>query len=308
MSAGLITIAYGPHKYMRMAEALALSYRRWNPELPFCVVTDEANAERLAAYYDTVKIIDPTFGKGVAQKLSVDRYSPFDETLFVDSDCVFYHDPELTWNAYATDDFVIKGWRYLSRRDNHDNVGNLGLLLEQTGLDRMGSFNSGLFYFRRTERAQHLFDTARAIYDRRADLAFKPFKNAPVAHEPVLAIAMEICGIGFSPWAPETGMETWISMRNMQSVNVLRANSKVVKNGKTVEPALIHYNVDGQISLAYLRDIFRLMYEGKPLGGLRAHVAATSLRLWYLGQKYGKRLNSGLRKHLSVPGGLRPAR
>jgi hypothetical protein len=48
MSAGLITIAYGPHKYMRMAEALALSYRRYHPKLPLCVVTDEANAERLA--------------------------------------------------------------------------------------------------------------------------------------------------------------------------------------------------------------------------------------------------------------------
>ena len=107
MSAGLITIAYGPHKYMRMAEALALSYRRWNPKLPFCVVTDQANAERLAGYYDVVRIIDPSYGKGVAQKLCVDRYSPFDETLFVDSDCVFYHDPALTWNGYAIDDFVI---------------------------------------------------------------------------------------------------------------------------------------------------------------------------------------------------------
>ena len=307
MSAGLLTIAYGPHKYVRMAEALALSYRRWNPTLPFCVVTDQANAEQLAAYYDIVRIVDPSYGKGVAQKLCVDRYSPFDETLFVDSDCVFYHDPALTWKGYATDDFVIKGWRYLSRQDEHDNVGNLGLLLEQTGLDRMGSFNSGLFYFRNTPRAQQLFDTARTIYERRAELAFKPFKNAPVAHEPVLAIAMEMCGIGFSPWDPETGMETWISMRNMQSVNVLQGNSRVTKHGQTLEPTLIHYNVDGQISLAYLRDIFRLLYENKPLGEWRARIAALSLRLCYLTQKYGKRLNSGIRKHAPISG-LRHAR
>jgi hypothetical protein len=300
MSAGLITIAYGPQKYMRMADALALSYRRWKPKLPFCVVTDQANAGRLGACYDIVRIIDPSYGKGVAQKLCVDRYSPFDETLFVDSDCVFYHDPMLTWNAYATDDFVIKGWQYLSRADEHKNVGNLRLLLEQTGLEKMGSFNSGLFYFRRTERAQRLFDTAREVYERRNDLAFKPFKNAPVAHEPVLAIAMEKCGIGFSPWDPTTGMETWISMRHMRSVNVLKANSKVTKHGKTVEPALIHYNVDGQISLAYLRDIFRLAYEHQPLGELRVRIAALWLRSWYLLQKYGSRLG-GIRKHLFPP-------
>ena len=285
MSAGLITIAYGPRKYVRMAEALARSYRRWNPELPICVVTDRANVDRLAACYDMVRLIEPSYGKGVAQKLCVDRYSPFDETLFVDSDCVFYHDPMRTWRAYATDDFVIKGWRYLTRQDRHVNVGNLGLLLEQTGLERMGSFNSGLFYFRRSEQAQRLFETARAIYERRADLAFKPFKNAPVAHEPVLAVAMELCGVGFSPWDPVNGMETWINMCGMQSVNVLKANSKVTKHGDVLEPALIHYNVDGQISLAYLRDMFRLAHEQQPLGELRARVLAACVRSWYVAQK-----------------------
>jgi hypothetical protein len=285
MSAGLITIAYGPHKYIRMAQALALSYRRWNPTLPFCVVTDAANAEKLGAYFDVVRIIDPSYGKGVAQKLSVDRYSPFDETLFVDSDCVFYHDPALTWQAYATDDFVIKGWRYLTREDRHENVGNLALLLEQTGISKMGSFNSGIFYFRKTERCDRLFATSREIYERRADLAFKPFKNAPVAHEPVLAIAMEMCGIGFSPWDPTTGMETWINMRDMQSVNVLRGESKVTKHGLTLEPTVIHYNVDGQISLAYLLDIFRLAYEKKPLAEFRARMVAHWFRFWYVLEK-----------------------
>lgn len=290
MSAGLITIAYGPHKYLRMAQALALSYRRWNPTLPFCVVTDAASADKLAPYFDVVRMIEPSHGKGVAQKLYIDQYTPFDETLFVDSDCVFYHDPNLTWNAYATDDFVIKGWRYLTRQDHHPNVGNLGVLLEQTDLHRMGSFNSGLFYFRKTERARQLFDTSREIYARRADLAFKPFKNAPVAHEPVLAIAMEKCGVGFSPWDPATGMETWISMRDMQSVNVLKGESKVTKHGKVVEPTLIHYNVDGQISLAYLLDIFRLAYEHKPLGELRARIIATWLRSGYLLEKKSRAL------------------
>jgi len=301
MSAGLITIAYGPHKYIRMAEALALSYRRWNPTLPFCVVTDAANAGRLGAYFDIVRLVEPSYGKGVAQKLSVDRYSPFDETLFVDSDCVFYRDPALTWDAYATDDFVIKGWNYLSREDHHENVGNLAVLLEQTGIDRIGSFNSGMFYFRRTEWADRLFATSREIYERRADLAFKPFKNAPVAHEPVLAIAMEMCGIGFRPWDPTTGMETWINMRDMQSVNVLRGDSRVTKHGKPVAPAVIHYNVDGQISLAYLRDIFRLAYEHRPLGELRARIVASWLRAWYLLEKNGRRL-AKIRNLIWAPG------
>jgi hypothetical protein len=30
------------------------------------------------------------YGSGVVQKLYLDRYSPFDETLFIDSDCLLY--------------------------------------------------------------------------------------------------------------------------------------------------------------------------------------------------------------------------
>lgn len=285
MSAGLLTIAHGPQRYIRMAEALALSYRRWKPTRPFCVVTDAANAKRLAAYFDVVRLIDESCGSGTAQKLFVDRYSPFDETLFVDSDCLFYRDPARTWNAYATGDFVVKGWRYLGREDRHANVGDLRTLLEQTGVSRMGSFNSGLFYFRKTEATDRLFRTGRDIYDRRNDLALRPFKNSPVAHEPVLAIAMELCGIELRPWDAVTGQETWIDMQDMGAVNVLRGSSRVVKHGKTVEPAVIHYNVGGQISLAYLRDMFRLGYENRPLAELRARSVARWLRCWYVAER-----------------------
>jgi hypothetical protein len=85
-------------------------------------------------------------------------------------------------------------------------------------------------------------------------------------------------------------METWISMRDMRSVNVIRGDSRVTKHGKTVAPAVIHYSVDGQISFAYLRDIFRLTYEHKPLGELRARITASWFRFWYLIEKKSRRL------------------
>ena len=294
MSAGLLTIAHGPHRYIRMAEALALSYRRWKPSRPICVVTDDANAERLRAYFDVVVILDESSGaKGTSQKFLIDRYTPFDQTLFVDSDCLFYRDPELTWNAYAVGDFVVKGWRYLRPEDRHANVGDLRTLLLQTGVGRMGSFNSGLLYFRKSDLTARLFATARDLFARRNELALRKFKNSPVAHEPLLAIAMELCGIEFHPWDAATGQETWVDMGDMRAVNVLRGESRVVKHGKTVEPAVIHYNVGGQMSLAYLRDIFRLSYEGQPLAEMRARIAASCLRGWYVAEN--KRRTMGRR-------------
>jgi hypothetical protein len=282
-----------------MAEALALSYRRWKPKRPFCVVTDAANAERLGGYYDVVRIVDESSGaKGTSQRLSVDRYTPFDETLVVDADCLFYRDPAVTWDAYAVADFVVKGWRYLHAGDRHSNVGDLPTLLRQTGVTRMGSFNSGLFYFRKSASTARLFDTMRAIFDRRNQLALRPFKNSPVAHEPVLGIAMELCGIEFHPWDAATGQETWIDMGDMRSVNVIRGESRVMKHGQAIEPAVIHYNMSGQVSLAYLRDMFRLAYEGQPLAEVRARIVARVLRCWYVAEL----------KRRAMAGSARPAR
>jgi hypothetical protein len=297
MSAGLLTVAHGSHRYIRMAEALALSYRRWKPKRPFCIVTDAANAERLGGYYDVVRIVDESSGaKGTSQRLCVDRYSPFDETLVVDADCLFYRDPALTWDAYAVADFVVKGWRYLHAGDHHANVGDLPTLLRQTGVTRMGSFNSGLFYFRKSASTARLFDTMRELFRRRNELALRPFKNSPVAHEPVLGIAMELCGIEFHPWDAATGQETWIDMGDMRSVNVIRGESRVMKHGKTVEPAVIHYNMSGQVSLAYLRDMFRLAYEGRPLAEVRARIVARMLRCWYVAELKRRALAQSTRR------------
>ena len=98
---GLLTIAYGRPKYIKMARALALSYRRFNPGRPFAVVTDEANAHTLRQYFDDVLIAKPEYGPGVVQKLHADLYSTFAMTLFVDSDCLFYKHPDELWDLYA---------------------------------------------------------------------------------------------------------------------------------------------------------------------------------------------------------------
>ena len=47
---------------------------------------------------------------------------------------------------------------------------------------------------------------------------------------------------------------------------------------------MIHYNMSGQVSLAYLRDMFRLAYEGQPLAEVRARIVARLLRCWYVAE------------------------
>jgi hypothetical protein len=268
-----------------MARALGLSYRRQNPLKPFAVVTDDSNAKALGEYFDVVIPLNSAYGVGVVQKLSVDRYSPFDETLFVDSDCLFYRSPERIWNLYAGKDFTIRGWRYLTGRTEYEKekpyefVEDMPDFLRQNNISRFPHFNGGVFFFRKSKIASKVFNTARSVYERRTTLGLIPFKNAPIADEPAFAVAMEIAGVEMDPWDNHQGMGTAINMENIYSLNVLRGKARFRKNGADCDPDLIHFNVDAQNGRTYNREVARLESENSRFRFLYVEMAVI-IRFW----------------------------
>jgi hypothetical protein len=282
MADGLITIAYGPRRYPRMARALALSYRRLGGRRPLAVVTDAAGAAMLLGCYDLIVPVDPSHGQGVVHKLHLDRYTPFDATLFVDSDCLFYKHPERLWRLYARGDISVRGWRYLTgdsdyeREHPYEWVADMPAFLSAAGIARLPHFNSGALFFRRSEAAAAVFATARAAYARRDELGLVPFKNAPANDEPILGIAMERCGVALDPWDPEEGMETAIRMSEPISLDVLSGHARFRKDDVERAPCLMHFNVDAQDSLLYQREICRLELESAAFGDARVGLTARS--------------------------------
>jgi hypothetical protein len=276
---GLLTIAYGRPKYIRMAKALSLSYRRHKPNRPFAIVTDEANAQTLRTYFDAVIAVKPEYGSGVVQKLSADLYSPYAKTLFVDSDCLFYKHPDELWNLYAHAPFSVRGWRYLTgdtdyeKRTPYEWVRDTSQFLKLNQISRLAHFNGGVFYFDHSDAAEKVFSISRSVYERRAELGFVPFKGAPINDEPAMAVAMEKCGIKMDPWDSIRGMETAVHMRRALAVNVLTGESRFFKDNLMRDPALIHFNVNAQDGFIYNRDVYRLLYEGSSLRGLLSGIA-----------------------------------
>lgn len=283
-----MTIAYGPEKYIRMAEALARSYRRWNPTRPFAVVTDEKNKARLSRFYDIIVPVNYDYGKGVVQKIHVDLYTPFDETLFVDSDCLFYKDPALLWDSYRIQPFGMRGWRYLTghseseKQHPYEWVKDTAAFLKANGLEKLGHFNSGVYYFDSSDVARRVFEEARRIYEQRDTMGFVRFKNAPVADEPVFAVAMEKAGVPMGEWDPVHGMETAINIQRVDRINVLDRVARFYKGDVLREPALIHFNVDAQNSMIYNHEIYRLIFEssGWPSFIMKPVLGARMLRTY----------------------------
>ena len=111
MTRGFITIATGRDKYYEMAKNLVLSYRLFcdNP-LPFAIMCDKENEYTKA--FDQVVLFQP--GPRVYfNKFELLKRSPFDETIFIDADCLAYADLNDFWDYFASsDDFSGCGTNY----------------------------------------------------------------------------------------------------------------------------------------------------------------------------------------------------
>ena len=84
---GILTLAT-PNDYLK-AIGLALSVRVSNPGVPIAVACSAKVRPLVAPYFDHV--IEEQAGlKGFVHKVYLDRYSPFVETMFFDSDVLVF--------------------------------------------------------------------------------------------------------------------------------------------------------------------------------------------------------------------------
>ena len=111
MNRGFVTIATGRTNYYKIAANLLRSYRYYSkaPE-PFAVICDRTN--KYTDMFDKVILMEnPPFS--YADKLRLPEYLPFDETIFIDSDCLAYKDLNDFWEVFKdADDFSMFGTNF----------------------------------------------------------------------------------------------------------------------------------------------------------------------------------------------------
>lgn len=265
MSAGILTMAFGPRRYIRMAKGMVRSLRLHGSTIPVAIVTDRS-PRSLRRWFDVVIPMNSAYGPGLAQKLHLDAYSPFDRTLFVDSDFLFFHDPGLVWNAYErVGDFVLIGYP-MGAGETHYAVEDLSAYMSKLALARMLMTNTGILYFNRSEAAEQVFRLARELALRAEELGLKRHPVGFFNDEPIFASAVELLGLPFLPVGEQLLFElAGLGTEGMMAVDVRQKLSRYVAAGQTHEPALIHFNVGSQASRVYDRELRRLEF-GRLLG------------------------------------------
>ena len=223
MTRGYMTIATGRRDFIELAVNLALSVKKFDPEKPIGLMHDKSieylpsSLRGLFDHFADTRDFPEKDQITTLNKLLLFRASPFDETIFMDADClVVKSDMDRHWDKMAAQPFNIAGakmssgeWRGL----------DIGVVCEALGVDYIVQMNGGVIFFNKSDEAKAVFDAGGRLFQERKDVltVIRKNYNNTYADEPVMAAAMGVNKIEPASYSPEEGsiMITTLHARNI---------------------------------------------------------------------------------------------
>ncbi len=263
---GVITLAHGNPKFVRYAVALARSLVLHNPGVPRAIITD-ADDPVVKSLFDFVIPVRAAYGGNVRQKVHLDLYTPFENSLFIDSDSLVVKCLDEPLLPFRNEPFAIPIMGRLTRGGEEWFV-DTDFILDHFGLESVPQFNSGAIWFTKHAQSQRVFDTARDILGRFRELRFHEFKKDGPADEPIFAVSMALNGVA---GVEDHGglMRTPIGLEGKLTIDSLKGTCRFVKYGEVVSPAICHF-ADFTTHSTYRREQLKLAYQFSKKRLLRA--------------------------------------
>jgi hypothetical protein len=163
---GYLTMAARQPRFLEMAIDMALSLRE-HTELPVALAADEPLAAlaqtRYAGVFDVVTLVPTRFREGRALKYGSAEASPFEETVFVDADCLVLGPMDDLFDVLASNDMAMTGEHLTPSEDRIHHGFSTRSLICRFGLETYLKTNSGLFCFRRSA-ALEIMEECRTCY------------------------------------------------------------------------------------------------------------------------------------------------
>ena len=211
MDEGYIVIATGGEYHSHLAANLALSIRRYDQKRGLAIVIDDA--KQFNPYYKILfnSIIekgDISSRIGTSLKLDLDHFSPFDRTLYVDSDSLLFRNPDPLWaslngmsvapSGYVSSDPEKKMFEcHMNGKHSFKTVRELSVF---SRTEKIMATDGYILYFENSPMADRFFSLARELYagDQLSEISY-PYKHeGEWTDEPLFSVAASRLGI-FSP-------------------------------------------------------------------------------------------------------------
>ncbi len=163
---GYLTLAAGSARFLEMGVDMALSLREHTTH-PIAIAVDEPIAElverRYPTVFDHVGVVPQEFRDGRGLKYGIAETTPFDQTAFIDADCIVLGSLEHMWGALEGHDMAFLGELLTADDDENHHGFSTRRLMKRFGLDHYLKTNSGLFCFRR-EPAREILRACLTCY------------------------------------------------------------------------------------------------------------------------------------------------
>jgi hypothetical protein len=245
---GFITIAMGNEQYLRQARVLSLSLRRNMPDVPLAIVTDSQN---LAASADIIIPADNDIPVGVLHKVFLDRYTPFRETLFIDSDCVVTRPFLRELEDVRKFEFTPAMERFTTAEGMDEYLTDLPTTLKMIGGTKYPKFNGGIYFFKDGELSRSVFQTAREIHGSYRKYGIKVFDGSGPGEETVIALALAKLNMLNLYHDEGRLMRTPTGLKGKMFIDPLGGGCSFERYDGVVSPAICHFAGPYLLSVEY---------------------------------------------------------
>jgi hypothetical protein len=230
---GYLTLATGSRLYLEIALNLALSIKLNDPARPLCLATDaEMNIpDTYRPFFDQIVVLSPKLGfYGCLNKLRINEVSPYDETMFIDSDCLLIkNDMDRHWAKFSNDGFMIAGKK---QTQGHWYDFSITKVIEKLGISHMVQMNSGVFYFKKGAESDLFFKMALELVEQHKELLGTFHRNRlQLADEPFIGAALGKLNIEPIAYNPAEGSIMITTVRSSkESFDPFTHTSQIVKH------------------------------------------------------------------------------
>lgn len=255
-SRGILTMAFGPAKYTEMAKSLARSLILHYPDVPRAIITDSNDPEIQELFTEKIDH-RPEYGTNMRQKLYFDKYSPYEETLYIDSDSLVVRSLDHFWAAFNQVPFGVCESVVL-RAGDIDEYGyvDVDFTLKQFGVESLTRFSGGLLYFNKSSEASSFFDTARGLLPKCAELRTPEFRGDGPNDEALYTMAMAVHGLKGTDFG-DGGMWTSLDATGPLTVDIPQGICTFAGKGRTLNPDIMHF-VNCTDGIQYIRECLKL--------------------------------------------------
>ena len=251
MTRGFVTLTTGNIKYYNMALNMLKSFRLHNPGVPFAIICDREN--EITAQFDDVVILKKANGD-YRDKFSLLVNSPYDESIFIEPDCLIYRNLDFFWDLLSKEsDFSCFGWNngglkcWFKTNETMDQL--LNIIPELRDNPDAPLFNPGYFFIRKGEKCKKMhndcIDIAEKLLSDNILNSYEPILcNGKLRDDPIFNIAMAVNGFKCGAKPKEGKCMSLPSKYKIDLIDLKNGKLDVTdKNGKEFKDcALLHFS------------------------------------------------------------------